>query len=237
MSPQVLPEGEAGSTGLTGEPFPSVDSLVCPQRPPPREGFPTHRTSVRALSSVDAPVALQADGVPEALPALRALVWFLHQVNGPVSLQVVFGFEGLPAGGAAERSRVGVHQLVGLQARFGFESLLAEPAGERRVFLFFMSQQVELQGSGGAEPSGAPVAAERPPLFVDVHVLRQVELTGKTLLANLTDKHFPRASDHRVTWDLELRGVCGAKILSRVWAGGGKIKRLNKRTHFLHQTF
>lgn len=143
-------------------------------------------------------------------------MWFLHQVHGPVSLQVVFGFEGLPAGGAAERSRVRVHQLVGLQACFGFESLLAEPAGKRSVFLFSVSQQVELEGLGVAESSGTLVAGERPPVSVDVHVLHQVKLTGETLLTNLTNKPSPRGSDHRFRWVLEVGGVRGGKILSRV---------------------
>lgn len=193
-----------------------MDRLVRSERSPRREGFPAYGTSVRALSCVDAPVAPQADGVTEALPALGAVVRLLHQVHDPVSLQVAFGFEGLLAGGTAERPRVRVHELVSLQARFGFERLLADLAPEGRVFLLLVSQRVELEGFCAPELSGALVAGERPPLSVGVHVLQQVNVTVKTLLTDFTNKRLRFGSGHRFMRALELRGVRGGKIPSRI---------------------
>lgn len=111
---QVLLEGETCSAGLTCKSLSPVNRLVCSEGSPHREGFVTHATCERVLTSVGPSVTLQCEGVAETLPALGALVLLLSSVNHLMSLQVAFCFEGLPTGGAHKRPQVSVDNLVGL---------------------------------------------------------------------------------------------------------------------------
>lgn len=187
VSLQVVLEGEARSTRLTGKYFPSVDRLVCPERSPLCKSFATHRAFVRMLTSVNTSVALQRERVPETLPALRALVRLFGCVNDLMSLQVALSFEALPAGGADERPRARVHELMSLQVHFCFEGLVTDLALEGNRLPLLVSQQVMLKSRCVPEFPRALVAGEG--FSVSVHVLLQVKLPVEALVADVTHKH------------------------------------------------
>lgn len=75
-----------------------------------------------------------------------------------------------------------------LQPHFCFELLLAELALVAGILLLFVSQQVVLKSRCVPELSRALVAGKRPLLFVDVHVLHQVEESVKSLVTDVTHK-------------------------------------------------
>lgn len=187
VSLQVVLEGEACATRLTGKYFPSVDRLVCPERSPLRKSFATHCAFIRMLTGVNTSVALQRERVPETLAALRALVRLFGCVNDLMRLQVAFSFEALPAGGAHERPRARVHELMSLQVHFGFERLVTDLALEGNRLPLLVSQQVMLKSRCVPEFPGALVAGERFP--VSVHVLLQVKLPVEALVTDVTHKH------------------------------------------------
>lgn len=188
VSLQVVLQRETRPARLARKRFPSVDRLVCPQRPPLYKSLSAHGALVGMLPCVHAPVALQREGVPEALAAVGAPVRLLGGVHDLMGLQVVFGLEALPAGGAGEWPPVRVHELMSLQVHLCSERLVAEAALEGGKLLLLVPQQVVLERGRVPELPGALVADVRSLVSVRVLVLHQVISTVKTLVANITDK-------------------------------------------------
>lgn len=220
VSLQVVLEGEARSTRLTCEHFPSVDRLVRPERVPLYKGFAAHRAFVRVLTSMNTSVAVQRERIPETLPALGALVRLFNSVHDLMSSQAAFSFEAFITGGADERPCVRVHDLMSLQMHFCFERLVTELTLEGSVFLLLVPQQVILERRCVPESSWALVASQRRLFFVSVHVLQQMKLPVEAFVTDVTHKNI-FLPDHCILCVLagsvcRRCRVCGGRILSEV---------------------